>query len=856
MRLGVAAVAICLSVVGLCAAQNAAAAMNRKPTNIPAQPLSTALEVLAKERGLQVIYRSDLVQSIQSAGAVGVFTPAEALAKLLAGTALTYRYLNESTVTITPASTAGESGAAPSQPPTSEASPKEVAKSLPFLLAQAAQGQTQGAASVGSQQKQEASSEIPLQEVIVTAEKRSERLQDVPIPVTVLAGGDLVASNELRVQDFATSVPGLSVIASGSSTWFQVVSIRGITTGTSTNPTVGFTIDDVPYGSDFGLGWAGMIPDIDPGDLARVEVLKGPQGTLYGASSMGGLIKFVTIDPSTSGFSGRIQAGVDDVSNAAEAGYNFRGAVNVPVSDDFAIRASAFTREDPGYIDNITTNTNGVGDQRVSGGRVAGLWLPSDDVSLRVSALYQDFGSNGLAEATPGLGELQQDFHAGATGQSNGTIQAYSATLAVKLGNVNLTSIAGYNVRTVHIVLDESPDFGSLTLPLYGVSGAGLVDKNETDRFTEETRFSGEFGHRVDWLIGGFYTNELSRTSQQIPALAPSGATVALGYNQDYPTTYIEYAVFGDLTFHITDRFDVQGGLRQSKIDQSISTTTYDPLFTGGVTTTTVSPTQTTNSHPLTYLATPRYKVSDDFMVYARFASGYRAGGTNDSPLCTEFNFRCSYASDKTQDYEIGMKGDTLDHKLTFDTSAYYIDWSDVQLNALSPQDITFISNAGHAKSQGIELTLQGKPWTGMTMGAEATYDDAVLTQGFAKDITLYGAEGARLPYTSRFTGNVSIEQGFPINSNVTGTAGADVAYVGDRLGNFQASASTPRQNLPGYVRTDLHVGARYNTWNLNFYANNVFDKRALIDGPGDTFPVGYIYIQPRTIGLNIAKTF
>ena len=192
----------------------------------------------------------------------------------------------------------------------------------------------------------------------------------MPVPVTALNAQALVDNNQLRLQDYYTSVPGLNVSPAVQST--QVISIRGITTGYGTNPTVGITVDGVPYGASTGLGGGQVVPDIDPGDLARVEVLRGPQGTLYGASSMGGLINFVTVDPSTEAVSGRVQVGTDEVYNGAGLGYSARGSVNVPLSDTLALRASGFVREDPGYIDNPILHINGINEAHAGEGPALG----------------------------------------------------------------------------------------------------------------------------------------------------------------------------------------------------------------------------------------------------------------------------------------------------------------------------------------------------------------------------------------------------------------------------------------------------------------------------------------------------
>lgn len=185
--------------------------------------------------------------------------------------------------------------------------------------------------------------------VLVTAEKREEVLLDVPVPVATLPGDTLAENNQVRLRDYFAEVPGINVMPSYVAQ--QNVSIRGITTGGGSTPTVGFTIDDVPFGASSG-SHGDHVPDLDPGDLERIEVLRGPQGTLYGADSMGGLVKYVTVDPSTEGITGRLDTGLSNVSHAGQPGFNVRASANVPLSDKLAFRVSGFRRQDPGYIDN------------------------------------------------------------------------------------------------------------------------------------------------------------------------------------------------------------------------------------------------------------------------------------------------------------------------------------------------------------------------------------------------------------------------------------------------------------------------------------------------------------------------
>lgn len=696
----------------------------------------------------------------------------------------------------------------------------------------------------------ETSKESQLQEVIVTAEKRTERLLDVPVPVTAIEAPQLTQNNQFRLQDYFSQVPGL--IATPHTQVGYDLSIRGITTGAGTNPTVGVMVDDIPYGSSTSYGLGTAVPDIDPGDLARVEVLRGPQGTLYGASSMGGLIKFVTVDPSTAALTGQVQAGMSTVENGPDLGYNFRGSANIPVADTFAVRMSAFTRLDPGYIDNPALHEEGLGDERVSGGRIAALWQPVDNFTLRLSALYQTYSANDTQDVNPALGGLNQNYLPG-VGAYDGNAQAYSATATLKFSNMTLTSLTGYNVRTFNNSLDVSQFFNPQSL--YGVSGASLVSPTRTDKFSQEIRLTGPLGEHFDYVVGGFYTYEDSARSQSILAVNPSsGAVIANTYDNSFPSTYAETAGFADLTVHATSAIDIQVGGRWSSIRQEyLPDVTVEPLFANGSTVPNVAPASYSSATPFTYLLTPSFKLTPDLLLYARFASGFRAGGSNGS-FCTVYHYQCEFAPDKTENYELGTKGELLDHRVSFDASAYYINWSDIQLSAVTTNQQGYETNASSAKSEGLELSLNTRPLTGLTVSAWVVWNEAALTAPLPQPS--YGSPGDMLPYSARFSGNLSIEQDFPVTGNITGFVGGSVFLLGNRLGNFTGSANTPRVDLPGYGEADVRLGGQYTTWTVNFFVNNVFDRRGVLNAGNDLFPPATIYILPRTAGLNVQKSF
>jgi outer membrane receptor protein involved in Fe transport len=859
MRLSVATAVYCLCTLSFAA--DPAHASIKKNTRIPSEGLGAALETLARDYDFQVLYRTEVIKDLKTNGAIGSLTSDEALTKVLSGTGLTYKYLDGQTVTVIPVAEVA-TGAATNQ---NQANPQDNSQgggknsSQDFRLAQVDQGagpQSAAAPVGGAAPPQDDSRKAALQEVVVSAQKRSENLLDVPVPVTALSAQSLTQSNLLRIQDYASSVPGFVSSPSPSAGGEQMLAIRGISTGFGTNPSVGITIDDVPFGGSTNLV-GNSIPDIDPSDLSRVEVLRGPQGTLYGASSLGGLLKFVTTDPSTDSVSGQVQAGTNTVFNGAELGYNFRGSVNVPLGDTLAIRASGFTRQDPGYIDNPNSGVEGLNEDHVDGGRVGLLWKPSDAFSLKLSALVQETkgdGSNDVDVPTAGfpqtseLKDLQQNYVPGVGAYERRT-QAYSAILTGKVGGFEISSISGYNYTDFTDSYDYSYALGALIQSIFGEGGVPVYTDNKIRKFSQELRATTRLGDNVDWLFGAFYTHENSPQVQNVEAvnvLTGGPGPSILGIYA--PTTYSEYAAFTDVTIHFTDSFDVQLGGRDSEIRHAASETQSGPLGSAP------TPETVEKANAFTYLVTPELKISPDLMVYARLASGYRAGGPNGNP---DPSVPRSYSPDKTENYELGIKGDFLSHTLTVDGSLYHIDWKDLQLNLLDESNHqTYTTNASAAKSQGVELSVTSRPVTDLKIAGWVTWDDAVLTQAMPANSTVTGNSGDRLPYSSKFSANLSLDQDFTLATSTTGFVGATVGYVGDRLGTF-VGAPTARAAFPSYAKIDLRAGVRYDSWSVNLYATNLADKRGILGGGAGTYPpFAFTYIQPRTVGLAVTKDF
>jgi len=848
---GVAAI---LGIVGTGQAEAQRTGAQPLSFNIGAGPIVETLKAVGAQTGLTVVIYSDLGRGVMAPEVNGSYTTDEVLQRILAPAGLQAEYIDEKTVAVVSQADAKRtSGNASTAPATAMLDDAYWSR---FRLSLAQQSASAGPLTDGPTQSPPAQPQegAQLSEVVVTAQKRTERLQDVPVPVSVINAQTLAENSQLLLRDYYTSIPGLSVQADIVNQ--QELSIRGITQGGSGIPTVGVTVDDVPFGGATNYTAGNWLPDFDPGDLERIEVLRGPQGTLYGANSMGGLVKFVTQDPSTQGFSGRAEAGYSSVYNGAQPGFNLRASANIPISDTLAVRVSGFARQDPGYIDNPVLGLRGVNEAESDGGRVSALWKPSDTLSLKLSALYQYYKQNGTSdvEMGSGLGPWQQDYIAGVGGASNRTVQVYSAVFKAKLGSVDMTSVTGYNINRTYTTLDFGYIFSPDVQPLFGVTGAPYVQHDSPTRVSQELRFSGSLWQRFDWLAGGYYSHERDPSRAFIDASNPTSGQIVGVYavfGDPSPRTYDEFAGFADLTYHITDHFDVQLGGRESHTRLELAPYTESGPFFGP--TPIDSPAKVSKSDVFTYLLTPQFKVSPDFMVYARFASGFRPGGPNGllPGIPSQIN------PDKTENYEIGAKGDFMDHLVSFDASFYYIDWKNIQLTLIDKQSsFQYGANGGAAKSEGVELSVTVRPSRGLTIDGWVDYDDAELTQAFPLTSTSSGAAGDRMPIDPRFSGHISLRQDFPLWANASGFAGAEMSYVGYREGSF-TSAGQPRAQFPSYTKADLRAGVKVNSWTVNAYVNNVTNKRGLVGGGvGYDPPNAFVYITPRLMGVNVVKNF
>jgi iron complex outermembrane receptor protein len=781
--------------------------------DIESQALEKALVTFSQQANIQVVINVGSMGSAEAPALKAVVPARIGLARLLRGTGYQFAAIGSRTVSVMP----------------------------------------EGAGTSGDESVSDAERvrDGQLSEVVVTAQKRAERLVDVPISVSVLDAAALTDANQAGLRDYYNKIPGLSITP-----WFGswTLAIRGIAPGQMfDNPTVATVIDEVPYGTSTAIGGGSFAPDFDPNDLARIEVLRGPQGTLYGASSLGGLLKFVTTDPDTNRMSGRVQAGLSDVRNADEPGHSVRGSINLPLSETLALRASAYTRDEPGYIDDPLHGRNAINSLSSSGGRLAMLWQPSGDFSLKLSGMFQDRTTRGSNSIAARDGRLLQP-HA-LVGVEAGRSRDWflGATVNATLDSAELTAISGYSRVQVGGAINL-PTAAALAASHGGDSVYVSFDLDPISKFSQEVRLSFPFGDRFDLLTGAFYTREKSDSLQSNLAVDSFAAEVASPLLETINLmTYEEYAVFADLTYRITDRFDIQLGGRQSRNDQAYTNIATNSLSSPPTMSTT--PDIDSTADAFTFLVTPRFRISADLMVYGRAASGYRVGGSNGV-----FGVRCGrpdYEPDKTLNYEVGVKGAALERRVSFDASVYYIDWRDAQISGSCEEGLYgYKSNGSQARSQGIELSVDVRPVSGMSINVWGSWNDAELTEDLPAGTVaagIIGLTGDRLPLAARFSGGLSLDHEFPLGATLRAFAGGTISHTGDRYGPF-AAEGVLRERFPSYTKTDLRAGMKYSRWTGGIYLNNVSDRRGIISA--DT-PNGLVYIiQPRSIGLSVAAAF
>jgi len=726
------------------------------------------------------------------------------------------------------------------------------------------------------------------EEVVVTAQKRTEAIADIPASVTVVPEQLLEQQRVDDFKDLLPLVPGLSLTETrpGSTR----VTLRGVNTG-GVASTIGIYFDDVPFGSSTGLANGSISAgDFDTFDVARVEVLRGPQGTLYGASSLGGVLKFVPNRPRNDRFEARLLGSAETVDNG-DPGYSLTGMANVPLGAKAAVRASGFYRSDSGFIDSIGNNpvpslatpgVNVIGGTRVAnglnaldrfGGRLAVLVEPSKRFSVTVGAQIQDIDTDASSvvdadprsleplNPTPVQSSYQKEFN-------DTKYRVYNGTVDGDLGPARLQSVTSYGTfetdfqsdLAIATNLTGGPPLSALVTQLFGNArtrplSAVLPQTTSTDKFTQELRLVSAKSKAFDWLVGGYYTNEDSAIKQKITAVEAGTDDVATGIpilaDVALDSTYEEIAGFANATWHATPRFDLALGGRLSHNKQVASQRSDGPLAGGPAQFDDVK----SSESPFTFSFAPRFEIGKSSSIYGRVATGFRPGGPNVLPPAAPASVPRTYDSDRLTSYEIGLKaGGRPADKFSLDLAGYYLDWEDIQL-FLIVNNFGINGNGGTAASKGFEIAASAFPTSGLTLSVNAAYTDAKLTQDTSASVG--GKDGDPLPYVPDWSFGLNADYEWTVKSRTRTYVGGSLGYTGERpvaFNNRAADGSIRRAD--SYVTLNLRAGAYHGRWSVELYGKNLTNDLGVTSigtaGPLPNGALGLSLTRPRTIGLSV----
>lgn len=713
------------------------------------------------------------------------------------------------------------------------------------------------------------------EEIVVTAQKREERLRDVPQSVTAVTSDQLERLQADSFEDYVGRIPGMVATGSGQPDVSRLV-LRGLN-NEGIGAAVATYVDETPYGSSSGLANGAVLAfNLDPFDIARIEVLRGPQGTLYGANSMAGLIKFVTRDPSSDGFEFRTRSSIES-TNDGENSWAVRAAVNVPLGDQAALRISGVKREEGGFIDSFTdTNANNVfnagetinedvNSSETTAARATFLLQATPNLSFRVSAHIQDIVSqddDGVTYDVPGAGAAP--FEVGSPTYGDLFIRSAPFPLVVDASYRVYNGAVNWDLGWANFVSSSSYTELALVQNIFnsGSGGLRLTNNNDQEKFTQEFRLSSPSNEDgLEWLFGLFYTDETALFRQDIASLAGLGA-LSLSIASDY----VETAAFGTVTYHFSPQFDVSAGVRFAQNDQDMSqcgtgTGLLAVVFAGVLS---CFPNDG-DEDVLTYSLSPRWRPTDNTMLYARIATGFRPGGPNVQAPVASSAIPPTYESDTTVSYEVGVKTDFLDNKLRLDAALFHTEWDNIQVVVFQPfsnLNLNGNANADTAVSQGAEWALTLTPSQNFRVSWTGAITDAHLT---ATPTTpgnpLRMRDGDSLPFSPGFSTSLDLDYEWTTFNDSTAYVGAGVRYVGDQRSSWSSSgpANWRQMKLDPYSIFDLRAGIQLgNGIGLDLFARNLTDERgpARVNDPTGAATADADVLRPRTIGLTLTTQF
>ena len=682
---------------------------------------------------------------------------------------------------------------------------------------------------------------VPPEQIVVTAQKRSTLLQDVPFSVAAPSETQMRNAGVDSIVDLARNVAGLTIADLGPGQ--SQIAIRGISSGQVIRDQPGVKEQVGVYLDESPISVALFTPDLVLYDIDRFEVLRGPQGTLFGAGSESGTLRYITRAPRLGVFESNVEATGDfTAAGHTDGGGTVRGMVNVPLSSTAAVRGVLYQDHQPGFIDAIQPNgeiNKNVNTADRYGGRLGLLWRPTNDLSLEPRFVIQSLSTGGFprvdlynilgnpyttTQPAVTIGDRQQFTQQPES--INDQFQLGDFNADYDLGGADLKSVTSYTHRKVTVRRDATQLTGSVTYDLGtpGPSGqtatptdvrlnSPLYDRTELNVFSQEVRLASSGTHTVDWLGGAFFQHVGRHYGQDLPTPGYDALSTRLGYPistalaappntpfySDLHYNFRQYAFFGESTWHITDQWSATGGLRYYNFNES-RTQLFGGLFgccsqNGGA----------VRSNGVSERVILTYKLNPDLLSYAQASRGFRLGGINDPlniPLCSPsdivtFGGHTGWLDETAWNYEVGGKMQFLDRKVTFNSSLFWTEIHDLQATTTAGTcSSRVVFNVPNAHSTGIEAELTARPNSTWDFSLSTTWVNAELTSSVTSTSstgvkTVVGglADGARLPTAPRLQAVAGIGYTRPLEAGKTLFGVFTVQYVGSSFSQFENEA-------------------------------------------------------------------
>lgn len=753
-----------------------------------------------------------------------------------------------------------------------------------------------------------------LGEVVVTANKlTATKVLDTPVSIQAISGDALQRSGASNIMDIAGQIPGLAIQDLGPGDKRYV--IRGINSAGSA--TAGIYYGEATISGSNADDGGGFQADIRYYDLDRVEVLRGPQGTLYGASSMSGTIRFIPKSPDMHEVNGYVTMEGSQTSHGS-GNYNVNGAINLPIVEDvLALRMVGWKVYDSGYVDQIRVGTGvpvagsiatdttpgtgqtaaaigtlkGINDDQVGGGRAILRYTPFEQLAIEASYTAQTETAGGSSRYTPaGV----QAFSGGLLPNVSGcdlcntdvtqspwrdNIKVFGLKVDYDTGFGTVTGTTNQFNRHSDFNFDSTPILISFGIPIDAVPGETL-EPRERKLNSSEIRFASKLPGPVNFVVGGYRQHEFQDLNVQVIAtngfgtpagpfctsnacdyaVAPFGAGTTF-FGRDDQRTNTEYAAFSEVTWNVTDALTAVGGIRYyTQSLNGIQQTTHP--FNGFPT----APLQLAppdigaKFNKITWKENISYKFSDAALAYETVSTGFRPGGLN--AVSNPFEpVPPGYGPDQLTNFEVGLKGRLFGNLFDYQIDAYFIRWDNIQVQETTPdQAFTFQGNAGQAHVKGFEYELTARPVQFLTVNFSGSYQDAKLSDGatdlqYGLNPTL-GRSGDPIPNVPRFQFAYGMNYTRPIYGDWDGMLAADVTYR-DAINAYFVHNVKYNMKLPPYALVGLRAGVIKGPWSVTAFARNLTDKRAQVSAINSTQdPSALLTVQPRTVGLSLTRKF